>query len=126
MGPLGEDRRRSRVTDLQDVFDRCPGLQAAEHRVTSEANDRYNCVSWLERDFSHRWDPEFFWPRDLPCPEGIPDLGCYLELFQRWGFESCEGGALEPGFLKIAIYSKDGYFHHVAKQLRIDAWSSKM
>jgi hypothetical protein len=33
---------------------------------------------------------------------------------------------LETGLLKIAIYSKDGYFHHVAKQLRINAWSSKL
>ena len=40
--------------------------------------------------------------------------------------ESCDDPYLEPGYLKIAIYSKDGYFHHVAKQLRIDAWSSKV
>lgn len=101
-------------------------MEAHEHLVTSRPTDRYNCVAWLQRDLSHRWDPDFHWPRDIPCPEGHPDLHCYFELFQRWGFEPCQGGHLEPGYLKIAIYSRDGYFHHVAKQLRIDAWSSKI
>jgi hypothetical protein len=114
------------VTDLQDVFDRCPRLEAAEHRVTSRPTDGYNCVSWVQRDFVHRWDPDYHWPGDLPCPEGLPDLDSYLQLFKRWGFELCEHGSLEPGYLKIAIYSTRGYFHHVAKQLRTNVWSSKM
>ena len=103
-----------------------PRLQAAEHQVTSDPTDAYNCVAWLQRDFHHRWDPDFHWPADLPCPEGSPDLDSYCELFRRWGFVPCDDGSLEQGFLKIAIYSKAGYFHHVAKQLRIDAWSSKI
>jgi hypothetical protein len=103
-----------------------PNLEQAEHQVTSEPNDRYNCVAWLQRDFDHRWDPDFHWPRDLPCPDNQPDLDCYFELFRRWGFEQCKDGTLEPGYLKIAVYSKNGYFHHVAKQLRVAAWSSKV
>ena len=38
----------------------------------------------------------------------------------------CGDDVLEEGHLKIAIYSKDGMFQHVAKQLPSGAWSSKV
>ena len=114
------------MTNIEEVFDRCPRLRDSEHCVTSKPTDAYNCVAWVQRDLDHRWDPDYHWPADLPCPDGQPDLDCYLELFGRWDFEECADGSYEPGLLKIAIYSEGGYFHHVAKQLRINAWSSKM
>jgi hypothetical protein len=123
---VGQVPRQPALTDIRAVFDRLPRLEASEHQVTSRPTDKYNCVAWVQRDLDHRWDPDFYWPADLPCPEGPPDLDCYLELFRRWGFSPCNDGIYEPGRLKIAVYSKDGYFHHVAKQLRIEAWSSKI
>jgi hypothetical protein len=116
------------MTDLLNVYARMPRLQDSAHGVTSEPTDQYNCVAWVERDFAHWWQPEFDWPNDLQCPPpGEPDLPCYVSLFRRWGFEPCETDDFEPGFLKIAIYSKDGFFHHVAKQVPpIRWWSSKV
>jgi hypothetical protein len=78
----------------------------------------------VERDFVHWWEPGFHWPQDL-TPHSDGDLDCYIELFRRWGFEPCHSGALEPSYLKIAVYAEGRNFHHVAKQLPSGAWSSK-
>lgn len=104
-----------------------PRLEA-DHRVTSNPSDEYNCVAWVDRDVKHWWEPEIHWPRSIPFgPPEEPDLEPYIALFESWGFELCEDGGFEVGVLKIALYTKDGFFHHVAKQVPpIQWWSSKM
>jgi hypothetical protein len=115
------------LIEIEDVYTRLPRLQPSPHAITSPPKDRYNCVAWVDRDLEHWWQPEFHWPSDLHCPLDAPDIDCYIELFRRWGFEICVSPAFEPGFLKIAIYSADGFFHHVAKQIPpIEWWSSKI
>jgi hypothetical protein len=112
------------LAELEDLYAQFPRLRDARHRITSRPNDEYNCVAWVERDFDTWWEPGFCWPTDLE-PDGDDDLAHYIELFQRWGFELCETGDLEDGFLKIAVYAEGCAFHHVAKQLPSGAWSSK-
>ena len=67
--------------------------------------------------------PENLCPRP---PDSDNDLDAFIELFTRRGYIPCGSGELEPGYLKIAIYEKDGAFHHVAKQLPDGTWSSKI
>jgi hypothetical protein len=128
MGALGQAprvrRRLGRLTKLDDLYDRFPGLRPENHAITSGETDAYNCVSWVRRDLDQWWEAGFQWPADLHVPES-GDLEAYVELFRRWGYERCDAPALEAGFLKLALYTADGNFVHVAKQLRDGSWSSK-
>jgi hypothetical protein len=116
------------TVSLDDIYDRLPRLRESVHRVTSPPSDDYNCAGWVVRDLKGYFAPGLFWPEGIPKPEreGDEDLEAYLALFRSWGYEECDSPDLEPGLLKIAIYAKDGFFHHVAKQLRSGAWSSKI
>ena len=113
---------RDLYADLRAQF---PGLTDSNHRVTSQPTGAYNCVAWVDRDTATWFEPGFNWPEDLLIDEGQPDLDAYQEFFRRKGFENCESPDQETGFLKIALYAVDGFFHHVAKQLASGAWSSK-
>jgi hypothetical protein len=115
------------VTKLDALYERLPRLEPTNHTLTSQDTDKYNCVAWITRDMERWWEPGFYWPPGVPEPDSPEnDLGCYLTLFEELGYEACAGPDLEPGFLKIALYARDEAFHHVAKQLRSGAWSSKI
>jgi hypothetical protein len=105
-----------------------PRLPASDHRITSQPSDDYNCVGWVRREYDAYIAPGLFWPSDVVREPrlGEPDLDAFVRLFEAWGWERCDGPELEDGFLKIAIYSREGSFQHVAKQLPSGAWSSKM
>jgi hypothetical protein len=109
----------------EDLYLEYPRLSSSDHKITSEANDQYNCVAWVDRVMNHWFEPEIFWPPGVPVPLGQDDLDCYVALFRQWGFEECASRCLESGFLKIAIYAVGQEFEHVAKQLPSGQWSSK-
>ena len=113
------------TNELDALYAQFPKLSSAEHRITSGPSDAYNCVAWVVRDTERWWEPGFFWPYGAPDPTDDEDLACYVALFRRMGFEVCDSPALEHGSLKIALYTDDGGFHHVAKQLPSGRWSSK-
>jgi len=108
-----------------DLYLEYPRLSSSEHKITSEATDRYNCVAWVDRTTDRWFEPEIYWPDAVPVPQGAEDLDCYLALFRHWGFEDCDSPDLEDGFLKIAIFAVGQEFEHVAKQLPSGNWSSK-
>jgi hypothetical protein len=110
---------------LEDLYAQFPSLRDSRHRITSSPTDEYNCVAWVPRELDRWYDPELFWPDDIPKPDGDDDLDCYVALFESWGFERCEDERYEDGFLKIAVYTVGQSFQHVAKQLRDGSWSSK-
>lgn len=125
MAAMGEKRGVRPLTDLADLYAQFPRLSASGHRITSEPSDLYNCVAWVERDFERWWEPGFHWPLGAKEPSGDADVDCYVDLFEKLGFERCDSSDAEPGFLKIALYAENHRFHHVAKQLPSGAWSSK-
>jgi hypothetical protein len=108
-----------------DLYAQFPSLLGSGHRITSEATDTYNCVGWVRRELDRWYEPEIFWPEDVPQPVDDDDLPCYLALFESWGYVRCAGPKYEQGFLKLAIYADEQAFQHVAKQLRDGTWSSK-
>jgi hypothetical protein len=115
-------------TSVQDLLAEYPRLgEDPDYKLTSEADDRYNCVAWVRRDKGHWIDPEVFWPTDLAPepPEWEDDLPYYLALFEAWDFEMVESSDREDGYLKIAVFASGGDFDHVAKQLPSGRWSSK-
>lgn len=115
----------STLVDPEDLYAQYPSLRRETLPIRSPATDEYNCVAWVERDRARWWEPGNYWPLGARVPGSSEDLDCYIDLFQRLGFEACNATDLEPGFLKIAIYAAAREFHHVAKQLPSGAWSSK-
>lgn len=126
MGRLGQATERAlSAVPLDDLYAQFPSLPGSPHRITSAPTDEYNCVGWVPRELNRWYDPELFWPDDVPKPDSDEDIQCYVALFESWGFEVCKDEHYETGFLKIALYIARGSFQHVAKQLRDGSWSSK-
>lgn len=90
---------------------------------TSKQTWDYNCVMWsLHRD--DYWK-DFFYTEDgyISIDQSIKP---YVEFFKENGFSICETNVVEEGFEKICIYSKNGIFSHVSRQLKDGRWASKM
>ncbi len=111
--------------DIEAAF---PALRPGSYRVTSLETPRYNCVAWAASDDSRWWQPLLdepwcYWldgvPRDFTSES-------YVRLFEAQGFEACESADPEDGWEKIAIYTVNGEFSHVARQLEAGHWSSKL
>lgn len=112
--------------DLEALF---PRLRGTGYAVTSAYCSDYNCVAFVAGDREHRWEPEdrggWFWPPGLPLEDF--SLSNYIRCFEFLGFSECEGGELEDGVERIAIFvDADGEFTHVARQLSDGWWSSKL
>lgn len=107
---------------LETIF---PALKSGEYRITSPANPGYNCIAWAAGDNSVWWQPSlgYYWPKSQPRDTSIAAL---INAFKLLGFEECRDGALESGYEKLAIYSKEGEYQHAARQLGSSRWTSKL
>jgi len=66
----------------------------------------------------------YYWPSGADKGETVV---CWMSAFHQLTYRLCDTPELEPGFEKIAIYSKDGRdAEHVARQLRNGVWASKL
>ncbi len=122
---LGEGTQVPMVERIELVF---PGLQGKEHRVTSLADDKYNCIAWAAGDTNDWWWPtgpgKTFWPAGVPR---AVTLDAFRELFVMLGYVVCDSEELESGFEKIAIFANDqGVPKHACRQLSNGRWSSKL
>jgi hypothetical protein len=105
--------------------ERFPNLTEGTFAITSEATPDYNCVAWAA-GVTDRWIDHFedCWPSGIRCGDSPAD---YAELYKQRGFELCDSGEFEQGYVKVAIYGDDrGLFTHVALQKTDGRWTSKM
>jgi hypothetical protein len=101
-----------------------PRLTPRNHYVTSPATADYNCVAWAAGDTEHWWQPGVYWPADAPPQDfGISALE---GAFRALGFEPCDDDAPDPGLERVALYSKDQFYTHAARQLPGGNWTSKL
>ena len=106
-----------------------PSLCSNNHRITSPAKNRYNCVAWAAGSETKWWWPENkgYWPEGAPR---AVTLDAFLSAFATLGYEKCEAGSLEEGYEKISIFAQDHVGRlrptHAAKQLRNGWWTSKL
>jgi hypothetical protein len=107
-----------------------PNLLREEYHVTSPEDWAYNCIAHAAgRDDAPWWPDEepvegVYWPDGAPREQ---TLGAFILAYQTLGYVSCENGAHEPGYQKIAIsLAADGEPTHAAVQLPSGAWSSKL
>jgi hypothetical protein len=101
-----------------------PRLTAGGFRITSPATADYNCVAWAVDVVNDWYEPGVSWP----IPTGYACTEQQLvELFRHFGFVDCHSADLEPGFLKVALYSNHyGTWKHAARQLTSGLWTSKL
>lgn len=119
MDSLGRD-------GFEDLF---PTLKTTGFDISSEASAAYNCVAFAAGVTDVWWEPiappklGYFWPTNIPQNDGIPAAEA---LFRSLGYEPCENGDPEPGFVKVAVYGEDGAFTHVTRQTEDGRWLSKI
>ena len=104
-----------------------PGLNRGEYWVTSPESTRYNCIAWAAGDDTDWWwpdpDTDSYWPAAAPFEE---TLASFRAVFESLGYRECATADLEPGFEKVAIFTKDGLPKHAARQLPNGHWTSKL
>ena len=96
-----------------------------DFEITSERSRNYNCFAWALGDSSQRFDPtnRRYWPANIPLEHTVAAV---MELFRTVGYESCDDGALESEYEKVAIYARDDRPQHAARQLANGRWTSKL
>jgi hypothetical protein len=112
------------VEHLETLF---PGLQGTAYRVTSPADDAYNCIAWVAGDTKQWWwpdvSPKRYWPAGVPREE---TLTAFQAAFASLGCVACPTETYEQGFERIALFGDGkGYPLHAARQLPHGRWSSK-
>lgn len=121
---------------LKELYGIFPNLERAKAEITSPSDSDYNCIAWALDDQTKWYEPfglvlpsstpPYVWPPELPS---IPDdrrISTYIRFFELFGYEVVDNELLEPGFQKIALYTHDSEFRHVARQTSSGNWSSKM
>ena len=106
-----------------------PRLTPDNHEMKSPADGRYNCVAWAVAPGDMRcWWPTtyggYYWP---PGFSRVLSVDNFRQVFEALGYQAVDGGALEAGFERIAIYGHAaGEPSHVARQLPNGNWTSKL
>jgi hypothetical protein len=114
--------------DLEALF---PKLRTSAYRLTSMADEAYNCIAHAAGQDDIPWWPASAGTLDVYWPDGIAreeTVAAFLAAFGTIGYVVCDQAVLEPGFEKIAIYvDAHGVPCHAARQqVQTGAWSSKL
>ncbi|WP_202895634.1 DUF7689 domain-containing protein [Iningainema tapete] len=84
----------------------CPNLSPSSYQITSSATPDYNCIAWSAESDDSWWDPtdpDTYWPSEVPREL---TLNAFIQVYQTLGYMLCDSVELEPGFQKVAIYTK--------------------
>ncbi len=105
-----------------------PLLRVENCRLTSPADDGYNCIAWAADDTDHWWWPDsqeqLYWPATAPRTVSV---AAFEMAFRSLGYTDRTDASLEPGKQKIAIFtSQHGAPTHAARQLPDGWWASKL
>jgi hypothetical protein len=105
-----------------------PLLTMTNFRITSPADQGYNCIAWAADDPSRWWWPDplgqCYWP---PEARREVTLEAFLQAYQLHGYADRSDPQLEPTRQKVAIYtSAAGVPTHAARQLPDGWWASKL
>lgn len=101
-----------------------PNLKNTDYELTSPYDASYNCIAWAAGDTRRKWWPiDYYWPPSVPRENNIE---AFLQAFKSIGYEVCENGDYEEGFIKVAIYAQGTDPKHAARQINSDIWTSKL
>jgi hypothetical protein len=109
---------------LEKLF---PNLKSTGYNVTSPYDPNYNCIAWAAGDTSVWWEPDpmgvCYWPRGVPRAYSVK---AYRAAYRKIGYKDVSDENLDPALNKVAIYTKQGYPMHAARQLDDGRWTSKL
>lgn len=114
------------VSPLEQLF---PALARSDYRITSPANNDYNCIAWAVGEVRNWWWPgpdpvREYWPADVVREVTI---AAFQAAFASRDYVVCNSEEVEPGFEKVALFaSADGKPQHAARQLLSGRWTSKL
>jgi hypothetical protein len=110
---------------MDDLDLKFPLLRSTGFRPTSPATKDYNCIAWAAEISNKWWWPTKggWWP---PGTARARTVDCFVKAFGTRGYIKCEDGSFEAGFVKVALYAKDGIPTHAARQLSSGKWTSKL
>lgn len=105
-----------------------PILRVENCRLTSPADDAYNCIAWAADDTERWWWPDpqeqAYWPTAVPR---VVSVEAFESAFRTLGYADRTDATLEQGKQKIAIFvSAQGFPTHAARQLPDGWWASKL
>jgi len=111
-----------------DLERRFPNLRYSGWQRKSPYNKDYNCFALAACDDQKLWAPvmpPYYWPPGAPREL---TLECFIDTFQRMGYEPCEDASFEFGFQKVAIYADEEMTPtHMARQHFFGrGWLSKL
>jgi len=97
-----------------------PGV---DYRITSEQDNYYNCIAWAAGYNDDWWshDEDYRW-----IGERGPGIQNLVSLFNALGYAECNSDLPEAGYVKVALYAKEGNWTHAARQLENGRWTSKL
>lgn len=103
-----------------------PQLSLANCRLTSPADESYNCIAWAAENSERWWWPDAqeqsYWPDAIPRVETID---AFIQAFSRLDYTRQSNPLLERGVQKIAIFANEyGRPTHAARQLPSGWWTS--
>ena len=103
------------------------------HKITSEVSAKYNCIAWAAGiDNQQIWpdgtegiedESAIVWPAGIRNDETVES---FIEYFVSLGYVLCDGPDFGEGFLKVALFVKEGCPKHACRQLPSGKWTSKM
>ena len=105
-----------------------PALNEGNSRLTSPADEGYNCIAWAAGDTERWWWPDSleqaYWPIGVPR---IATLESFSMVFGLFGYKDFTDTSVEPGKQKVAIFASSlGTPTHAARQLASGWWASKL
>lgn len=125
--------------DKGDIIGIFQGLEKDEVFLSSSMSpedSNYNCIAWAYQLMKDRWmqPPKGCYIPDLDAiswwPNGVADgeeKACLKEAFEQVGFTECKTWEHEDGYIKVALYEKDGFWTHAARESRTTrSWMSKL
>jgi hypothetical protein len=113
-------------TEFRDLQSRFPRIRKQDLCKTSPADVRYNCVAHALKDFQRWWEPFgelYYWPTREGADDTVASL---VRALISQGYLPSDDDAVEPGFEKVAIYAEGDEYLHVARQVGLGRWTSKL
>jgi hypothetical protein len=113
--------------DREAVF---PKLRRGDYRVTSDEDEKYNCIAHAAGRTDNWWWPTNAEIEGVHWPDGVEStetIEAFIRAYETEGYVVGEGRDLEVGVEKIAVYADaDGTPTHAARQLADGSWTSKL
>lgn len=104
-----------------------PNTQIEPFIHTSPVDINYNCIAWAACDNTRWYEPDpygyYYWPPQITREYTVES---YINLYEFFGFQRCEDGNIEEGFIKVAVFEKNGFPTHASRQLDNGSWTSKL